>query len=97
MKNEGAIIFKLVKTVEVDRPDVIAFGYIERDLGKRNLWWVVAVSDYSYYQSPEFNARRKAWNLLTSKLGMKVIFAFRKPTEEILTKLSEQNNLVLNL
>lgn len=97
MKCERAIIFKFVKEIEKSCDGIIAYAYKEKDLLRRDLWWTVCVSDWAYYTSNEFKRQRNTWNVLCSKLGMKVVFVYRRPIEEILLKKSEDNNLVLNV
>lgn len=62
-------------------------------------WLEVSVSQFEFYMHDEkFKACKDKWGKVFEKMGLKLIFVCGwMPTEEKLVKLSEENNLILNI
>lgn len=87
---EANIVLRVIKDIETNFADLIAFAYIEEN-GK---WWNICISDYSVYCSDEFKEKVKS---IRRKYALRLIFSYRNPDEKILLNLAEKENLVLNL
>ena len=96
MKNERKFISKLVKDIE-DKFSVLAYAYIDGNEPKTHVWWTVCVNDYNLYVSADYKRFIAQKKVISNKLDIKLLFAYRNTLESILVELAEQDNLIMNI
>ena len=96
MKNERKFINKLVKDIE-DKFSVLAYAYLDGNEPKTHVWWTVCVNDYNLYVSDDYKKFISQKRVVTNKLDIKLLFAYRNTLESILVELAEQDNLIMNI
>lgn len=96
MKNERKFINKLVKDIE-DKFSVLAYAYLDGNEPKTHVWWTVCVNDYNLYVSADYKRFTEQKRVISNKLGIKLLFAYRNTLESILIELAEQDNLIMNI
>ena len=98
MKIESFIL-SILKKVENMKEGVVAYSYKTGNAPMTHVWWEISVSDFDLYMNDKrFKTLSNAWHKASKAKGHKIIFVCGwMPTEEKLVKLSDENNLILNV
>lgn len=95
--NNNNFILTIIKAIE-RKFGVISWGYEDSNLDKSVCWWFICINDYEVYTSNEdFKKMTNAYFTIGKKRGIKIIFSFCKENENKLYKMSEENNLIMNI
>lgn len=94
---ERNTIFKIVKAIESEFEDVIAYAHFDGNGPMTCTWWTICISNWELYYSKEFKEFSKQWHERAEKRGLKLLFCYCNPLEENLLELAEKDNLIMNL
>lgn len=86
-------VLHIVEELEATYSNLIAYAYKEIKPSGKTLWWV-CIDDYAIYKSKEFEERVKT---IREKISFSIVFCYCAPIETELIRLSEENNLILNV
>ena len=93
MKIENFIL-SILRKVESLKEGVIAYAY-KSESG----WWEISISDFELYMNDKrFKKLSTAWRTAAKAQKEKIIFVCGwMPTEEKLVRLSEDDNLIIDI
>lgn len=94
---ERSTIFKIVKAIESEFEDVIAYAYFDGNEPMTRTWWTICISNWKLYYSNEFKEFSKQWHERAKKRDLKLLFCYCNPLEKNLLELAERDNLIMNL
>lgn len=95
--SERSTIFKIVKAIESEFEDVIAYAYFDGNTPMTYTWWTICISNWELYYSKEFKEFSKKLRKIAKKQGLTLLFCYRNPLEKNLLELAEKDNLIMNL
>lgn len=97
--DKRTFLLNIVRKIESLKDGVVAYGYLDGNSDRTNVWWQISVSDYELYMHDErFKKLAQAWRKIASKKGLKLIFCCGwVPKEEELMRLAKEDNLILNV
>lgn len=95
--SERSTVLKIVKAVESEFEDVIAYAHLDGNAPKTYTWWNVCISNYELYCSKGFKEFSKAMHNKYEPKGVRLLFCYCNPIEKKLFELAEQENLIMNL
>lgn len=91
-------ILKIIKKIESLQEGLIAYAYKDGNAPMTHTWWTVAVSDFEFYMHDKrFRTLTNAWHKAAEAQGQKIVFVCCSPKEDNLLKLSEDNNLIMDV
>jgi hypothetical protein len=92
-------ILSILNTIESMKEGVVAYSYKTGNTPMTHVWCEISVSDFDLYMNDKrFKTLSNAWHKASKAKGHKIIFVCGwMPTEEKLVKLSDENNLILNI
>lgn len=90
-------LLKVIRKLETEF-NVTSWAYKEYNSTKTHMWWMVGLNDYEIYShNSKFKALSKAYHIIAKKNNINLVFVYQNVSEEILSKLSDEDNLILNL
>lgn len=92
-------ILSVLKKIESLKDGVIAYAYKTGNATMTHTWWEVSVSDFDLYMNDKrFKNLSNAWHKAAIVHNVRLVFVCGwVPTEERLSKLADENNLILNI
>lgn len=90
--NNSGLILKIIRQIE-EKFNCITYAYIEEN----NDWWNICISNYDVYRGDEFKKLKNNWRIILNKRKIKAVFCYCNPIESNLIKLSNDNNLIMNV
>lgn len=98
-KSDFDFIKKILLTIETINKDIISYCYLDGNINKTYTWWVICVSDFNWYMHDKtFLKLKEKWRNLARSRSIKLVFMCGwVPSEEKLLKLSEEDNLIMNI
>lgn len=92
-------ILNILKKIESLQDGIIAYAYKTGNVPMTHTWWEISVSNYELYMHDKrFKTLKNAWHKAALAQGHKIIFVCGCiPTEERLSKLADEDNLILNI
>lgn len=94
---ERSTVFKIVKAIESEFEDVIAYAYFDGNEPMTYTWWTICISNWKLYYSKEFKEFSKQCRKRAEKRDLKLLFCYCNPLEKNLFELAERGNLIMNL
>lgn len=93
--SERSIVFKIVKIIESEFPNVIAYAYLDNNTSMTETWWSICIDNWELYHSAEFKEFSSGCRKQLKK-KIKLLFCYCNPLEKKLLQLAEDNNLLIN-
>ena len=95
--SERSTVFKIVKAIESEFKDVIAYAHFDGNSLMTYTWWTICISNCELYYSKEFKEFCKQCREKAKKQNVRLLFCYCNPLEKNLLKLAENDNLIMNL
>lgn len=95
--SERNTVFKIVKAIESEFKDVIAYAHFDGNVPMTYTWWTICISNWELYKSKEFKEFSKQWHEGVKNRSLRLLFCYCNPLEKNLLELAERNNLIMNL
>lgn len=95
--SEKGLIFKIVKGIEAEFKNIIAYAYLDSNDTITNSWWLICINNFRSYYSNEFKNFSNKWREIANKKGVKIVFCYCDANEKKLIKLAESDNLIMNV
>lgn len=96
--SEYEFLMSILTKIDTLREGMISYAYLSGNAPMTYTWWEIACSDINMYlNDSRFKALTKAWHKAGKARGMKIIFVACTPSEEKLSKLLENDNLLMNV
>lgn len=90
-------LLKIVKVIDRLKPGIVTWAFENRN-NPRFSFLNVCISDYDFYlHDPRFRKLKDKWHLAFYHKGKPLIFCYCNPLEGELLKLSEQDNLIMDI
>lgn len=91
-------LLSVIKNIEKKYPQLFVYAYMNGNESMDYSWWEVSVSSYLVYSEDDFKRLSRRFSNIAKSQGEKVIFVCSwVPDEEKLVRLSNDNNLILNI
>lgn len=91
------LILKVVCAIESLKEGTICYAYYDKSY-EHYEFWAICVNDFQFYMSDKrFIALCGAWRKILRTKGCRVSFCYQNPTEKILSKLADEDNLIMNV
>jgi len=88
----------IISKIESMNKSVIAFAYTNGNVTGTHKWWEICIDDYDMYsKDTRYKTLKNAWHKAARARNIKLLFCYRKPDEKMLTKLMEENSLLMNV
>lgn len=96
MNNIESFILSVIQ--KIDKLGVISWGFQQSNSTGTFKWWTIGMNDYDIYKSDiRFQNLASAYRKIARKRGIKLIFVYQNATEEILSKLLNEENLLMDV
>jgi hypothetical protein len=91
--------FVLLSIKKIEREfNVVAWGNVEYNEPKTFSYWNIHINDYNVYQSDLFRKISKSlYKIAVTKYKIKLLFCYQNPNEDMLMKLADEGNLIMNV
>lgn len=92
-------LLNILKKIESLKNGVIAYAYKSSNATMTHTWWEISISDFDLYMNDlRFKNLSNAWHKAALVHNVRLLFVCGwTPTEKRLSKLADEDNLILNV